>query len=255
MQTGTSPDDRTNFRSRLDARQKLTGIFVRTPSHDIIEVVAAHRGSRPFDAVLLDAEHGPFDVSSLNTSLAVACALDVPVLVRVPSLERIHIQRALDLGAVGVVVPHVTTAEEAERAVRYAHYGPLGRGYSGSTRAGAFGSRPMSDVLRMAAVMTTVIIQFEDRPVLDEIDEIVRVPGVNAAFLGPADLAVALGCTSVEAPIAQAAVEQILDACNTAQLPLAALATTPNEVDRWADRGVSLVFHGTDQARFTGMSW
>lgn len=255
MRTATSPEARTTFRDRLTTQQRLDGLLVRTPSHNIIEVIAARREALGGDVVLLDAEHAPFDVSALDACLALAHALALPCLVRVPELARIHVQRALDLGATGIVVPHVASAEAAERAVLYAHYGPNGRGFSGSTRAGGFGTRSMAEVLETAAATTTVIVQIEDPAGVDAIDAIVSVPGIDGVFIGPADLAVALGRTRPDDDVVDEAICTVVDACSSAEVPVVAIATGPDDVRRWRDRGATMVLHGTDQALFSRVTW
>jgi flagellar motor switch protein FliM len=118
------------FRTRVMSGAPLAGTFMKTPAVDVLEVLILGG----LDFVCLDAEHAPFDRAALNVLCAVARAADFPVLVRVPSGSAEQIGMALDAGAHGIVVPHVTDAATAERVARAARFGPGGRGYAGSTR-------------------------------------------------------------------------------------------------------------------------
>jgi len=179
------------FRTRVMDGTPLAGTFMKTPAVDILEVLILGG----LDFVCLDAEHAPFDRAALNALCAVARAADFPVLVRVPSGSAEQIGMALDAGAHGIVVPHVTDAATAERVARAARFGPGGRGYAGSTRWAGFATRSMPEVLSDAAG-TLVIAQIEDPEAVEAVEEIAATPGIDALFLGPADLTVGYGHVS-----------------------------------------------------------
>jgi 2-keto-3-deoxy-L-rhamnonate aldolase RhmA len=166
----------------------LAGTFMKTPAVDVLEVLILGG----LDFVCLDAEHAPFDRAALNVLCAVARAADFPVLVRVPSGSAEQIGMALDAGAHGIVVPHVTDKATAERVARAARFGPGGRGYAGSTRWAGFATRTMPEVLADTA-QTLVIAQIEDPEAVEVVEEIAATPGIDALFVGPADLTVGHG--------------------------------------------------------------
>ena len=176
------------FRERVMNGTPLAGTFMKTPAVDVLEVLILGG----LDFVCLDAEHAPFDRAALNALCAVARAARFPVLVRVPSGSAEQIGMALDAGADGIVVPHVTDAATAERVARAARFGAGGRGYAGSTRWAGFATRTMPDLLA-AAAETLVIAQIEDPEAVEAVDEIAATPGIDALFLGPADLSVGYG--------------------------------------------------------------
>lgn len=239
------------FRARLAGRSPMAGMVVRTPSHHVIEVLAAAEPARRAQVVMLDTEHAPFDPWVLDATLALALALDLPTLVRVHSLERHPIQQALDLGATGIIVPHVDSAASARTAVRLAHYGDGGRGFSPSTRSAGWGSRAMADILDAAAAQTTVVIQIEDPAALDVVDDIVAVDGVDALLIGRADLAVALGARRGDDERVLAAVERIAAACQAASKAFGVVVTSAESDDAAACRelGATMILEGTDQSR------
>lgn len=238
------------FRRRLADRSPVTGMVVRTPSHHVVEVLAAAPPERRVDVVMLDTEHAPFDLGVLDSTLAVALALDLPVLVRVHSLARHPIQQTLDLGATGIIVPHVDSAAAARQAVRLAHYGDGGRGFSPSTRSAGWGTRAMADILDTAATSTTVVVQIEDPAAVDAIDEIVSVEGVDAVLIGRADLAVSLGARRADDDRVAAAVERIAAACTGAEVAFGVVVTSTDSADAHACRtlGATLILEGTDQS-------
>ena len=193
------------FRARVASNAPLSGTFMKTPSVDVLEVLILSG----LDFVCLDAEHAPFDKAALNNCLAVARAADYPIVVRVPSGSAENIGMALDLGACGIVVPHVTDAETARAIANAARFGRGGRGYAGSTRWAGFATRPMGDILDQSASETVVIAQVEDVEAVAAADAIAATDGIDALFLGPADLSVAYGHRSVDNAELMAATQSV----------------------------------------------
>jgi len=111
-----------NFKSRMANRDMMAGTFLKTPAYELVEVLATSE----LDFICIDMEHSPFDRARTDACLAVARALDFPVLVRVTHFAPQTVLQVLDMGAVGVVAPHIITAEQAKDLVRAAHFGPGG---------------------------------------------------------------------------------------------------------------------------------
>lgn len=177
------------FHQRLRNSEFLFATFVKTTSHQTIEVLA----TTGLDAIVLDAEHAPFGVESLDICLLAARACQLPALVRVPDGRPETIQRVLDLGACGVMVPHVESAADARAVVSAARYRGGSRGFSGSTRAGGYGMRSMGDHLRLSDEELVTVVQVESSSSVDAVSDIASVQGVDCLFVGPADLAVSFG--------------------------------------------------------------
>ena len=148
----------SEFRGRVLSGEVMSGTFVKTPAIEVVELLAVSG----LDFICLDAEHSPFDRARLDACLGIARALDFPTLVRVPSASAENILQALDSGAVGVVCPHVMTAERAAEIARWSRYGHGGRGYAGSSRWAGFATRPMVDILQQSQDETVVIAQIEE---------------------------------------------------------------------------------------------
>ena len=233
-----------DFKSRLAAGEPLLGVFVKTPHPSVVEVLA----QTGLDCLCLDAEHAPFDRVDLDRCILAARAGAVPVLVRVASSQPHDILNALDLGASGVVVPHVRSAEEARAAARACHYGAGGRGYAGGTRASAYVSPPIGDRLRTARAETAVILQIEDAEALDDLDAIAATPDVDALFVGRIDLTVALGETDPKSERVMAAVSRIVAACRAAGRRVGMFTPDLDETPLWREQGTSLFLLGSDHA-------
>ncbi len=236
------------FRTRLRAREPLLGCFVKTPHPAVVEAVAS---SGALDCVCLDAEHAPFDRQALDHAILAARAWGLPAIVRVPSPEPHHTLNALDLGAAGVLVPHVLTGAQAAdvgRAARHLTDGRTGgRGYAGATRASGFTAPPIADGLARAAAETSVIVQVEDAAALPHVEAIASAEGVDAVFVGRIDLTVALGAIDPKAPEVLAAVQDVTRRALAVGAAVGLFTGDATELPHWRDRGASLFLLGSDQ--------
>jgi 4-hydroxy-2-oxoheptanedioate aldolase len=178
------------LKARIARKQTLYGIFVMVPSPAIVEMC----GYNGFDYVILDAEHGAAGTETLEHQLRASDASGIPAIVRVGSRAPDQILRVLDAGACGILVPHVITAQDTDTIVRAAHFPPHGvRGLATTSRAGRHGLMSAADYIKQASEETIVIVQVEDRAALENVGAIARTPGLDAVFIGPADLATSLG--------------------------------------------------------------
>jgi len=230
-----------SLKARLAARELVLGCFVKTPHPAVVEVL----GLTDLDCLVLDAEHAPFDRAALDLCVLAARAAGKPVLIRPPSSSPEHILNALDLGATGVLLPHIRSAAEAEAAVRASFYGAGGRGFAGSTRAAGYTTRGMA-AARSAGADVTVIVQIEDIEALEEIEAIAGVPGIDALFIGRADLTVAVGAETPDAPEVIEAVQRICRAGAAAGRTTGMFLGRPSDVGTWRAQGASLFLLSSD---------
>ncbi len=231
------------FRKRLANGEPLIGTFIKTPSSIVAEVM----GYSNLDVFCVDTEHAPFGRLELDLCIGAFRVADKPSLVRIADHSAKEIRSALDSGATGIVVPHVTTAEQAAAIVQAAHFGDGGRGYAGSSRAANFTTKSMAEHLADSREQTTVIVQIEDIAALDNVKEIANVDGVDCLFIGRADLAVAMQKTVSDDDVI-AAVKGI---CRDAQEVGAAVGMyTPStdEIPSWREAGASLFLLSSDQS-------
>lgn len=150
--------------------------------------VMAHQG---WDALTIDMQHGVVDYAAMVTMLqAISTTPTVPV-VRVPWLEPGIIMKTLDAGAYGVICPMVNTREDAQKLVAYTHYAPRGTRSYGPVRALLYGG---PDYPQHANDTVVAFAMIETAQALDNLDDILSVEGLDAVYIGPSDLSLALGC-------------------------------------------------------------
>lgn len=233
----------SGLRARILAREMLCGTFIKTPAIEVIEVLAA----AGLDFICLDAEHSAFDRARMDTCLAMARALGLPALVRVPEGTPAQILMALDAGAVGVVVPHCYSVEKAETVARAAHFGHGGRGYAGSTRSAGYATRPMPEVLGMDDE-TIVLGQIEEPEGVEAAAAIAAVAGIDGLFVGPADLAVCYGKTDINDPQVRAAMKHVGDVTAAAGKGAVTFAPNPDTTKALKDLGINMFFYASEHA-------
>lgn len=232
------------FRDRMLSGTKLAGTFMKTPSHEVVEILAMSG----LDFVCLDTEHAAIDRRSMDTCLAMARALDFPALVRVGSGSDENILQALDSGAVGVVVPHVTDVDKATQVARAARFGLGGRGFAGSSRWAGFATRPMHDILDQSTNETLVLAQIEEPEAVLAAAEIAAVPGIDGLFVGPADLSVAYGKTDLGSQELAAALASVGAAAGANGKAMVTFVPNIEVARDWAKYGITVFFVGSEHS-------
>lgn len=238
--------------ARIARGDAVYGVIVKMPSPAVVEL-AGHTG---FDLVVIDTEHGTADNSELENHLRAADSAGIPVLVRIGTNDPLSTLRALDAGAAGVIVPHISSAEQARVAVAQAHYPPLGtRGLAVSTRAGRHGNASMRDHLASAAENTVVVAQVEDKEAAKRSEEIAHTPGLNAVWIGPSDLSMSLGLPGqLDHPEVVAAVDRIAaDVLASPECALCVLVDNPGEAEDWLARGARIVLFNSTSILANGL--
>ncbi|MBT8100761.1 MAG: aldolase [Gammaproteobacteria bacterium] len=231
------------FRDRLIAAEALVGTFLKTPSSILAEVL----GLSNLDTIAIDAEHGPFGRLELDGCIAALRAADMPSLIRLSNDSPSEIRNALDCGATGIVVPHVTTPSQAEAIVRATRFGDGGRGYAGSPRAARYTQKSMADHIADNDSQTAVIVQIEDLAALDHVAQIAAVDGVDCLFIGRADLAVGMQKGILDSAV----VDTVRDICIAGRQAGTAVGMfTPqlDEIPEWRKAGASLFLLSSDQS-------
>ncbi|MGK6309903.1 HpcH/HpaI aldolase family protein [Variovorax sp. DT-64] len=162
----------------------------------------AHQG---WDSLTIDLQHGVVDYQAMVTMLQAISTTDTVPVVRVPWLEPGALMKALDAGAYAVICPMVNTREDAQRLVAYTHYAPRGTRSFGPVRALLYGG---ADYPQQANDTIVTFAMIETAQALDNLDDILSVEGLDAVYIGPSDLSLALGCRpvfdDVDPPVAQA---------------------------------------------------
>lgn len=249
---GTSHDSSqgvimSDFRQRCIAFDRVVGIFCAIPHPVAVEVSAA---AGP-DFLCIDWEHAQIGRERIEDLIRAADVQRVPAMVRVPAHGSEWTAAVLDAGAAGVLVPRISTAEQARAAVKATRFPPLGERGLGPGRATAYGYQ-IPDYLAAANEKLVLAIQVETAEGLANIDEIVAVEGVDVIFVGPADLAASLGATTpADAARLDAAIVTIAWATRNAGKAAGIFRPMTSDVAKWAEAGVTFFLLGSD-ARYLG---
>lgn len=230
------------FKQRLADDGFQLGTFVQIPSPEIVEL----HGLAGFDFVILDMEHGAFGFDELRHLIRAAEVRAVSPIVRVSEVSRGLISRVMDLGAAGVMVPQIETAEQLEAVVRAVKYPPLGgRGYCSGVRAAGFVGRP--GFTAAANQQTAVIPLIETPTAVDNLDSLLAVPGVDAVMIGPGDLSSAMGCPGDWlSPPVSTVLDDLVARITARGLPVGMHIKEPAHAPGWLRKGVKFFTYGMD---------
>jgi 2-keto-3-deoxy-L-rhamnonate aldolase RhmA len=180
---------------KLREGKRVVGTMVRMIRNPAVATMAHNAG---LDYIMLDLEHGPYTMETVDDIFKVGRALGLGCFVRVPELAKGYVSRALDSGATGVMVPMLESVEQAQLLVRWAKYTPLGsRGLSaagGHSDFMGFSREATPEFMASANVDTITIAQIETAQAIENIDAIAAVPGIDTLLIGPNDLAISMGC-------------------------------------------------------------
>lgn len=185
------------------------GCSVMFPSPQMVEML----GYAGFDWVLIDCEHGSIGPGDVELMCMAADAVGITPIGRPKSNASAEISALMDRGVMGVQVPHVNTAEDARRAVSAVKFGPgAGRGLAAGTRPDRWGlGAKMVDFATQANAQSLVCVQIEHEAALPNVDEILKVEGVDVFFIGPSDLSQSMGYPGnpTAPPVAKAIAETL----------------------------------------------
>jgi 2-keto-3-deoxy-L-rhamnonate aldolase RhmA len=213
------------------------GTWIKLAGPESVEIMA-YAG---FDFVIIDLEHTTLDLGAASTQIAMANALGIDPLVRVPDHGLSVIQRVLDAGAAGVVVPHVDTVEQARAVVRATRFPPHGdRGSGGTSRAGRWGLLPRADYLAYGNEQSLCVVQLESETAIRNTREILALDGIGAAFVGTADLSMSVG-----GPVDHL-VTSALAAAAAAGVPIGTASATSEQARTALTRGYDYVVVSND---------
>ncbi|WP_291039007.1 aldolase/citrate lyase family protein [Herbiconiux sp.] len=166
------------------------GTWVKLPALESVELMAL----AGFDFVVIDLEHSALSIESAAQQIGVALLAGVSPIVRIPALDGGVVQRVLDAGAEGIMLPHVDTVAQARAAAAAVRFPPRGtRGVGSTSRAGAWGALPREEYLRFGQEEVVLIAQIESATAARSAGEIAAVEGVDALLIGAADLSTSEG--------------------------------------------------------------
>lgn len=230
-----------NFKQKLAQKQPLIGTLQEIHAAEVTEILA----SAGFDWLFVDMEHSAIDVPCMQHILQ-AGQKQCPCIVRSPSHDEVWLKKILDAGADGIIIPLVNSAEKAKEIIRLCKYPPEGSRSIGITRAQGYGMN-FQQYVKEANEKIAIILQMEHIDAVRNIESIVKVPGIDAIFIGPYDLSGSMGMTGqVNSPEVQQQIEILRNACINAGLPMGIFTADPTEVKSLLEKGYSLIAVGID---------
>ena len=230
------------FKQALREGRRQIGLWTALCSGLSAEIL----GAAGYDWILIDAEHAPNELSNVLEQLRALKGGTATPIVRPAWNDPVLMKRYLDIGVQSFLVPWVQNAQEAARAVAATRYPPAGiRGVAIGHRASGFGK--ITDYLKRAHEQICVLVQVETKEALDELEAIAAVDGVDGIFIGPSDLAAAMGrIGGNREPDIQAI---FVDACSRAKKvgkPIGILAPVEEDARKYVDAGFDYVALGSD---------
>jgi 4-hydroxy-2-oxoheptanedioate aldolase len=236
------------FKDKLSKGEPVYGPFMKTVDAAFVEC-AGHAG---FDFVILDMEHGPASFSDLQNLIRGAEAAGIVPVVRTYDSSETAIGKALDLGAKGVQIPQIQSAEQAKEVVKAAKYFPKGeRGVCRFVRAANYSSMPSGEYFERANE-TLIILQVEGKQALNKLDSILGVEGVDILFIGPYDLSQSLGVPGqVSHPSVVEAIKNITEQAKKAGAVTGVFCDTFEAAALWRNAGIQYLSWSVDVGIFT----
>lgn len=224
----------------------LFGTWVKLSSPETLEMLA-YAG---LDFIVVDMEHAPHTFETAYRCIVQAQGFGMHALVRLPDDQGTYVQRILDSGADGVLIPRVRGTEDARRSVDSMCFNPLGsRGLGITSRAGRWGLRPTADYVHDGNTQVFRGVQLEDVAALKCAADILSVDGLNAAFVGPGDLALSSGKPATH-PDNAALIDDLLAVCKHRGVPCGTAVGDAAGARQARDRGFSFVMVSNDATLF-----
>ncbi|MBM9595709.1 HpcH/HpaI aldolase family protein [Roseitranquillus sediminis] len=231
------------LKQALEERRLQIGLWLAMASPVAAEI-AAHAG---FDWCLIDAEHGPNELTSILSQLHAMNGAPAHPVVRVPIGEARILKQVLDLGVQSLLVPMVDTSEEAARMVRAVRYPPRGVRGVGAGLARASGYSRLAEYAVTADAQVCLLVQAESRRAIENIDAIAATEGVDGVFIGPADLSADMGHPNrPDAPEVVEAIDHAISRIRAADKAAGIVTFEPERIGDYARQGVTFLGVGGD---------
>ena len=230
---------------KIRSGQATIGCFLGLGSPDVAELLA-HSG---FDWLVVETEHNGLDSAEIQQMLTSINVTETVPLVRVPSSDKVYTQRALDMGALGIIVPMVKSAEEVTEIVGHTKYPPHGTRSWGPLRASQY-TADNEDYFENANDRIIVGVILETLDALNDLENIVSVPGLDLIVVGPWDMALSLGLDPRKLPLPEVddILARIVDITSDTQIAVGSGSVTPEGLIKLQDAGVRFLSYGPDYA-------
>ena len=224
------------------------GVLSRIPCPDIVEIY----GRSGWDFVILDTEHGPASYETLLQQVRAAEAVGIPPIVRVPTNDPVLIMKAMDLGVENIIVPHVDTPAAARQAAESVRYAPVGsRGTCPAVRASGYTAEDWPTYRERTNRDSLLMVLVEGREGIQNIEQIVKTPGVDAVWIGTVDLAMSLGHGGDKNhPAVVEGARKALRLCQEQGVVFGINPTDKDDARHWVEAGARWVCCGNEGSIF-----
>jgi len=234
------------FKQKMKERAVL-GPFAKTCDPALVEIM----GYSGFDFVILDLEHGPNSVQTMQNLIRAAQIGGVFPIVRVKEEPLSVIGEVLDIGAGGIQVPQITNPQEAEKIIQLAKFAPQGmRGVCRFVRAADYSSLDRFQYFKEANE-AVIILQLEGEEAIKNMDKILEVEGIDIIFIGPYDLSQSLGVAGqVDHPSVEKSMKEIVDKCVQKGIVVGTFVDTIENARKWKKLGIKYLSYSVDVGIF-----
>lgn len=240
-------------KSKLKDGKNILGTFFSMGNPSAMECL----GYTGMDFVIIDTEHGPFDTESAMALVRAAESVGLSPFMRIADVSHKEIQRAVDMGVQGLIVPCLRSLEDMKKLVELAKFAPVGnRGFI-KGRGSGFGyqdwaSGSVADYMAASNDRLLVLPQCETRECYEQIEEVLSIEGIDGIFIGPFDLSISLGKPGdFDDPRFKSAVARILEACKKAGKYSLIFSTAIDQARAYLEQGFDGVAHSIDFTVFT----
>jgi 2-keto-3-deoxy-L-rhamnonate aldolase RhmA len=201
-----------------------------------------------FDFLFIDTEHGGFDLETVQDLVGVSNQVGITPLVRVAELLYSLVARALDVGAQGIILPRVEDPRVLEQAIGWTRFPPQGtRGFGIAAPLLDYQQQSFPDIIRHLNTNTLVVVQFESQSAMQRCDELLSVPGIDVALVGPSDLSISLGVPGeFEHPRLIETVRHFAEVCRRYKIAAGIQVRTAALAKAWAQRGIQFLGCGSE---------
>ena len=240
------------LRKAIAEKGNAVGTFIGLSTPAIVELL----GYTGMDFIIVDTEHGPYDTMPASDLIRAAVSRGMSPVVRIADVTHKEIQRAVDNGAEGIIIPCLKRKEDFIKAVDLCKYPPLGsRGFIKGRGCG-FGNEDwangsLEDYMRYSNEKVLLLPQCETREALDDIEEIVGIEGIDGIFIGPYDLSISMGIPGqFDAPLFRQAISRVLQACKGSGKLCMIYTNNTEEAKAYLKMGFDAVANSMDSVMF-----
>jgi len=228
----------------LNEGKVVFGPFMKFTDPAAVEIM----GFAGFDFVIIDAEHGPISMETAQNMIRATESVNITPIIRVGNNDEALILRALDIGAQGIEIPQINSKADAVRAVKSVKYSPQGeRGVCRYVRAANYSSMDKFKYFESANKETMIIAHIEGVEGINNLDEILSVPGIDVIFIGPYDLSQSLGISGqVNHPLVTEKMKEVVSKCKESKVAAGTFADDVETAKLWISLGVQYMAFSVD---------